>query len=224
MATAPIARRRAGPQVRPDHRLRLEADRARANGCTSTIARCRNSRATIISRRRAAEAILPVAEQATFQGYRRANGKAGTRNYLGDPDLGELLGDGGAPDRPRGRALGHAGRLSQRRRRHRARARHRLRHGREGRGLRDAQAHAMGLRRQSQHRGRRAGRARLRGVPDRPHERGIRRRRGRLVPEHDDPGDRRHAQDRRGRASQRVDGDAADRRQGAGARRRRRAN
>ncbi len=30
-----------------------------------------------------AEAILPVAQQATFQGYRRANGKAGTRNYLG---------------------------------------------------------------------------------------------------------------------------------------------
>jgi altronate hydrolase len=30
-----------------------------------------------------AEAILPKGEQATFEGYRRANGKAGTRNYLG---------------------------------------------------------------------------------------------------------------------------------------------
>ena len=29
------------------------------------------------------EAILPVAQQATFEGYRRANGRAGTRNYLG---------------------------------------------------------------------------------------------------------------------------------------------
>lgn len=29
------------------------------------------------------EAILPVTQQATFQGYRRANGKAGTRNYVG---------------------------------------------------------------------------------------------------------------------------------------------
>jgi len=29
------------------------------------------------------EEILPVAEQATFQGFRRANGKAGTRNYVG---------------------------------------------------------------------------------------------------------------------------------------------
>ncbi len=30
-----------------------------------------------------AEAVLPLAEQATFQGYRRANGKVGTRNYIG---------------------------------------------------------------------------------------------------------------------------------------------
>jgi altronate hydrolase len=29
------------------------------------------------------ETILPVERQATFEGYRRANGKAGTRNYLG---------------------------------------------------------------------------------------------------------------------------------------------
>lgn len=29
------------------------------------------------------ENILPVAQQATFQGFRRANGKAGTRNYIG---------------------------------------------------------------------------------------------------------------------------------------------
>ncbi len=28
------------------------------------------------------EMILPLSQQATFQGYRRANGKAGTRNYL----------------------------------------------------------------------------------------------------------------------------------------------
>ena len=28
------------------------------------------------------EAILPVADQATFEGYRRANGKVGTRNYV----------------------------------------------------------------------------------------------------------------------------------------------
>jgi altronate hydrolase len=28
------------------------------------------------------EPVLPLAEQATFQGYRRANGRVGTRNYL----------------------------------------------------------------------------------------------------------------------------------------------
>jgi altronate hydrolase len=30
-----------------------------------------------------AEALVPLAERATFQGYRRATGKAGTRNYIG---------------------------------------------------------------------------------------------------------------------------------------------
>lgn len=30
-----------------------------------------------------AEPVLPLNERATFQGYRRANGKAGTRNYIG---------------------------------------------------------------------------------------------------------------------------------------------
>ena len=29
------------------------------------------------------EPILPIAEQAVFQGYRRSNGKVGTRNYIG---------------------------------------------------------------------------------------------------------------------------------------------
>ena len=29
------------------------------------------------------EAILPVAQQSTFEGLRRANGKTGTRNYIG---------------------------------------------------------------------------------------------------------------------------------------------
>ena len=33
---------------------------------------------------------------ATFQGFRRANGRFGTRNYLGILTIGELLGHGGA--------------------------------------------------------------------------------------------------------------------------------
>ena len=155
--------------------------------------------------------ILPVERQATFQGYRRADGKAGTRNYLGDHDLGELLGDRGAADRARGRAFRHARRLSPCRRRHRARPRRRLRHGLEGRRLRHARAHAVGLRRQSQHGRRFDGRARLRGVPDRPDEGRARPEGGRPLPEPDDPGQRRHAQG--GRSGARAhQGDAADRR------------
>ena len=33
--------------------------------------------------RRKPEFVLPVEQQATFEGFRRANGKAGTRNYVG---------------------------------------------------------------------------------------------------------------------------------------------
>ena len=44
----------------------------------------RRSSATTPSRRTlATEDLLPVEQQATFQGFRRANGKAGTRNYIG---------------------------------------------------------------------------------------------------------------------------------------------
>ncbi len=124
----------------------------------------------------------------------------GRAQLSGHSHLGELLGDGGADHRARGGKAGAARRLSQRRRRHPAGPRHRLRHGRQGRGVRGAEAHAMGLRRQSQHGRRHHGGPGLRGVPDRPHERGIRHRRERSVSLHDDPGDRRHAQDRRGRA------------------------
>ena len=74
----------------------------------------------------------------------------------------------------------------------------------QGRGLRRAAAHAMGLRHPSQPRRRADGRARLRGVPDRPHEGGIRPGRGRHLPDHDHPGDRRHQEDRRATASTRI--------------------
>ena len=151
MAVGRRRRRRADPQVRPDHRLRLASRSRRASGCTSTIAcvkdfardyhfgedaRPRDDRARSSSSR-------------PSRAIRRANGKVGTRNYLGDPHLGELLGDRRAADRARGRALRHARRLSECRRRHRAGSRHGLRHGRQGRGLRDPDAHPMGLRRQS---------------------------------------------------------------------------
>ena len=85
--------------------------------------------------------------RATFEGFRRGNGKAGTRNYIGiltsvncSASVARFMAE--AVD-----ALGHPGRLSQRRRRRLVRARHRLRHCRLGRGLRGAAAHAVGLRR-----------------------------------------------------------------------------
>ena len=162
-------------------------------------------------------------QQATFQGYRRANGKIGTRNYLGiltsvncSATVARLIAREVGEARP-------ARRLSQCRRHHPAGARQWLRHGRQGRRLRGAEAHAMGLCRQSQHGRRHHGGPGLRDVPDRPLEGGVRHRRERPLPLHDHSGDRRHAQDGRGRP--RADqGHAADPQQGARARRGRRAN
>ncbi len=62
----------------------------------------------------------------------------------------------------------------------------------------------MGLRHASQSRRRLDGRARLRGVPDRPHEGRIRTGRGRSFPDHDDPGDRRHAERRSSEGVERI--------------------
>ncbi len=115
--------------------------------------------------------ILPLSQQATFEGFRRANGKVGTRNYLGiltsvncSATVARLIAreverSGMLDDYPNidgviplvhGTGCGMDG---------------------QGRGLRHSEAHAMGLCRQSQY-GRRAdGRARLRDLPDRPHER-----------------------------------------------------
>ena len=160
------------------------------------------------------DGLLPEDMRATFEGYRRPNGRAGTRNYIGILTTRELLGIGRALCRRGGRALGRARRLPGRRRHRRDRARHRLRPCRLWRGLRGPAPHAMGLRQPSELRRRRHGRPRLRGVPDRPHEEGIRAHRDRHLPHHDDPGDRRHEEDRRGDLG-RDPRHAADRGRGA---------
>ena len=50
----------------------------------STIPACMTSRGTMPSRRtRSPRTFSPSGQQATFQGIRRANGKVGTRNYIG---------------------------------------------------------------------------------------------------------------------------------------------
>ena len=128
--------RRADPQVRADHRLRLPADRRGRVGARAQLRESRNSRATIIlARMRAARTSLPVEEQPNFQGYRRANGKVGTRNYLAvltsvncSATVARLI----AKEVER---FGHSCRLPERRRRHRARPWHGLRHRRQRRGI-----------------------------------------------------------------------------------------
>ena len=98
------------------------------------------------------EEILPVAEQATFEGYPPQERPGRHAQLHRHPHLGELLGHRGPPHGGGDEPLGPAGRLSQHRRRHPARAGRRLRAGCEGRGLRDPQAHAVGLRHQPQRR------------------------------------------------------------------------
>ena len=91
------------------------------------------------------EPLLPPEARATFEGYRRANGKAGTRNYIG---VLTSVNCSASVARFMAEAVTRSGILaavSQHRRRRLVRARHRLRARRQGRGLRGAGAHAVGL-------------------------------------------------------------------------------
>ena len=96
------------------------------------------------------EDLLPEAERASFQGFRRDSGRVGTRNYLGiltsvncSASVARFIAQ--AVERE-----GPAGRLPQRRRRGRLRPRHRLRHGHDRRGLRPLPPGSVGLCRSSQ--------------------------------------------------------------------------
>ena len=110
-------------------------DRAPASTCTCTTSawcRARQLRSRDYAFGADVQPTPAVAQPATFMGIVRADGRVATRNYIGDPLDGELLGDGRARDRrslPR-RLASEALPLSERRRRRRADARHRLRHGR----------------------------------------------------------------------------------------------
>ena len=126
-------------------------------------------------------AFLPGPEQATFQGYRRANGKTGTRNYLGiltsvncSATVARLIAreverSGMLEDYPNvdgiiplvhGTGCGMAA---------------------KGEGFETLKRTQWGYAGNPNMGGRHHGRAGLRSVPDRPHERGIRRRRERPV-------------------------------------------
>ncbi len=154
--------------------------------------------------------VLPPELRETFEGYVRPGGKTGTRNYIG---ILTSVNCSASAARFIAREVERSGVLAD----HpeidgvvAVRARHRLRACGLWRGLRRAAADPVGLRDARQSRRRADGRARLRGVPDRPHEGGIRAGRGRSLPDHDDPGDRRHQEDRR-RGRRAHQGDDPDR-------------
>ena len=73
----------AGAEIRPDHRLchrRHSAGRAHPHAQLQL----RRLRARLRVRQGAKPRdVLPVEQQATFEGFRRANGRVGTRNYIG---------------------------------------------------------------------------------------------------------------------------------------------
>ena len=154
------------------------------------------------------EHVLPLAERRTFQGFRRKNGKVGTRNYIGmltsvncSAIVARIIADAfnrtdiledfpnidGVVPFVMGWGCGMAGRGSE--------------------GYEVLQRTAVGLRQPPQPRRRADGRARLRGDADLRSGRRLRPEGERRLPHHDHPGHRRHAQD--GRARRRDDqGDA----------------
>ena len=110
-------RRRAGPQVRPDHRLRQPADRAPATGCTSTIA------TWVRARRFERDYQFAQAARAEHDPAGRGAGdvpglpprqRQGRHAQLcRHPDQRELLGHGRRLHRRGDQPLGHPRRLSR---------------------------------------------------------------------------------------------------------------
>ncbi len=146
MAVAPIARRRAGAQIRPDHRLCVEATIAPGDWVHEHNVGLHDfARDYRFAEDARNDEMLPPEPRATFEGYVRAERQDRHAQLYRHPHLGELLGLGREVHRRGGQPLGHARRLSRDRRRGAVRARHRLRHGGLRRRLRRAAPHAMGL-------------------------------------------------------------------------------
>ena len=138
------------------------------------------------------EEILPVELQATFQGYRRANGKVGTRNYIAiltsvncsatvarfmaeEINRSGLLADYPNIDGVIPLVQGGGCALDI-----------------KGEGYEVLKRTQWGYATQPERGRRRHGRPRLRGLPDRPLEGSLRHPGERDLPLHDHPGDRRH--------------------------------
>ena len=75
--------RRADPSLRPGHRHRHRADSCPAATSTPTTSRSERSAATTaFGATYAPVDFVPEAERRTFMGFRRADGRVGTRNYV----------------------------------------------------------------------------------------------------------------------------------------------
>ncbi len=182
---------RADRQVRPDHRLRH-------GGTSPPGTHIHTHNVEMHAFERKADAADKPAEAAadlppaTFEGFRRANGKVGTRNYIGiltsvncsatvakyiaaAVEKSGILADHPTVDGVVSLVHGTG-----------------LRHGRQGRRLRDDRAHPVGLREPSELRGGPGRRPRLRGVPDPAPQGALRHHRGRAFPLLHHPGDRWH--------------------------------
>ena len=145
------------------------------------------------------ETIAAVEDQPTFQGFRRQNGKVGTRNYLA---ILTSVNCSATTARLIAREVERSGMLADYPNVDGVIA---LVHGTgcgmasKGEGFEALMRTEWGYAANPNVGADADGRAWLRGVSDRPDERGIRPRRERGVSKPDDPGDWRHAQDDRGR-------------------------
>ena len=133
----PIAAGEPVDQVRPDHRLRQPADPAgdwvHEHNCDMGAEHGAFERDYAFCEGVVPVDFVPEAQRATFEGFRRSNGKVGTRNYIGiltavncSTTVAGFIAQGD-------RALRHPRRLSQHRRHRGAEAGQRLRHGHQRR-------------------------------------------------------------------------------------------
>ena len=178
MAIAADPRGRAGPQVRPDHRLRERATSRPANGCTSTTSGCTISRATTASpRTRKTTSLLPEDMRATFEGYRRAERQGRHAQLHRHPHQRELLGVGRALHRARrSSAPACSPTIPKSTASSRSCTAPAAAMAAYGEGFEVLRRTQWGYASHPNFAGVADGRPRLRGVPDRPHEEGIRAR------------------------------------------------
>jgi altronate hydrolase len=159
------------------------------------------------------EALLPPEARATFEGFRRANGKAGTRNYIG---ILTSVNCSASVARFMAEAVNKSGILEQYPNVDGVVS---FVHGTgcglaaKGEGYEALERTQWGYAGHPQPVGGAGGGPGLRGVPDRAAQGEVRPDRGRQLPLHDHPGHRRYQEDHRGRCGA-YQGDVAPRQRG----------